>query len=490
MSSSPVANARVIADQSDCSLAEQSAPASTTAPSVPRQTPRRCPSNSNVNISTHRQSFAENMRTMPSSPRHRPPSLTQAAVQDLMNNPPTKKHSNHRFSGRDWRDITVGELVCPEDVCWVELDDSVEYATKMLLKCPTNAVLVRDSQTSNSVTSTFDFSDLNTYLLLVVGLTKPEDHQVALFNDIISKAQKNQRIPLRILQPIFCREATVQLDASTSLAQGIEILGSGIHRIVISDLSNHVVGVMSQLRVADFFWNEGVNFPTIERLYPAMLRDLGIGTQKTISVNSDSPLSEALTTMNEEGLTSVAVVDNGHNVVGNISTKDVRHLTNTSSAPLLNSSCMHFISVILNERGVEKGQDAFPVFYVNPNSSLAHTVAKLVATRSHRMWVVESASPSPSAPATPLISAQASSTGAPASPALTATVPASALAGAQLSGKLTGVVSLTDIINIFARTTGLKPGDPSEQRARRRRSSSSSIGPSLDLTRNSADARR
>lgn len=68
---------------------------------------------------------------MPSSPRHRPPSLTQAAVQELMNHPPTKKQSDPKFAGRDWRDITVGELVSPEDVCWVELDDSVEEATKV-----------------------------------------------------------------------------------------------------------------------------------------------------------------------------------------------------------------------------------------------------------------------------------------------------------------------------------------------------------------------
>ncbi|OAA81919.1 Cystathionine beta-synthase, core [Akanthomyces lecanii RCEF 1005] len=354
MASSPAAGARVIADQIDPSLPEQSSPASTAVPPAPRQSSQRSPSNSSANLSGHRQSFAENMRAMPASPRHRPPSLTQAAVQELMNNPPTKKHGNSKFTGRDWSDITIGELVSPDDVCWVELDDSVEDATKMLLKSRTNVVLVRDSKTSNSVTSTFDYSDLNTYLLLVVGLTKPENHQVSLFNDIISKAQQGQSIPLRTLQPMFCREATVQLDASSSLAQAIETLGSGIHRIVISDLSDHVVGVMSQLRLADFFWNEGVNFPSIERLYPALLRDLSIGTQKTISVNSDSPLSEALTTMNEEGLTSVAVVDNGHNVVGNISTKDVRHLTSTSSAPLLDSSCMHFISVILNERGVEK----------------------------------------------------------------------------------------------------------------------------------------
>src|SRR5690554_233299 len=105
--------------------------------------------------------------------------------------------------------------------------------------------------------------------------------------------------------------------------------------------------------------------------------------------------------MYNEGLTSVAVVDNGSNVVGNISTVDVRLLTNAASAPLLQSSCMHFISVILGERGVEKGRDPFPVFYVSPTSSLAHTVAKLVATRSHRMWVVDPSSPSSPTPSTP-----------------------------------------------------------------------------------------
>jgi CBS domain-containing protein len=219
--------------------------------------------------------------------------------------------------------------------------------------------------------------------------------------------------------------------------------------------------------------------------------------------------------MSNEGLTSVAVVDNGMNVVGNISTKDVRHLTKSSNGHLLNSSCMNFISVILNERGVEHGRDVFPVFYVNPYSTLAHTVAKLVATRSHRMWVVESASPSPSAPATPLMGPQ-SFTGTappppavpasapihaappspvptaavPASPVPTAAVPASAMAGARLSGRLTGVISLTDVLNMFAKSTGLHPSDPNEQRARRRRSSSSSVRPSFDSSRASIDFRR
>lgn len=245
--------------------------------------------------------------------------------------------------------------------------------------------------------------------------------------------------------------------------------------------------------------------------------------------------------MCSEGLTSIAVVDNGQNVVGNISTADVRLLTSAASVPLLQSTCMHFITVILTERGMEKGRDSVPVFYVNPYQTLAHTVAKLVATRSHRMWVVESASPSPSAPATPLLGpvggntssggstaaitspisgAAQPFTGELSSPVVSATVitpssnqssappsplpmpnatfspsssvPAAAMPGAHLSGRLTGVISLTDILNLFARSSGLHPADPGEQRARRRRSSSSSIRPSLDggSVRGSFDHRR
>lgn len=191
--------------------------------------------------------------------------------------------------------------------------------------------------------------------------------------------------------------------------------------------------------------------------------------------------------MQNEGLSSIAVVDNGHNVTGNISTVDVKHLTTSSSAPLLQGSCMHFISVILSERGVEEGRDPFPVFHVSPQSTLAHVVAKLMATRSHRMWVVEGASPAPSAPATPQLAPTVLSSSVPQSPLpigppahASVSVPASALPGAHLSGRLTGVVSLTDVLNIFARSSGLRPLDPSEQRARRRRSSSSSLRPSLD----------
>ena len=59
----------------------------------------------------------------------------------------------------------------------------------------------------------------------------------------------------------------------------------------------------------------------------------------------------------------MAVVDNALNVVGNISTADVKLLTSSSNMPLLQSSCIHFISVILSERGIGDGKDSFPGKY-------------------------------------------------------------------------------------------------------------------------------
>jgi CBS domain-containing protein len=186
------------------------------------------------------------------------------------------------------------------------------------------------------------------------------------------------------------------------------------------------------------------------------------------------------------------------------------------------STCIHFITVILSTRGMFEGQDSFPVFHVTPLSTLAHTVAKLVATKSHRMWITEPISPSNSGPPTPSLHTATlvptSSHSSALSHSNTSTLPvaiapppsdpfstspgavidhspktpfinpsgpsisASALPGARISGRLVGVVSLTDILILFARAGGLGDVvDPSELRLRRRRSSSSSVRRSVDL---------
>lgn len=98
------------------------------------------------------------------------------------------------------------------------------------------------------------------------------------------KAQGGARITLREIQSLCFRETIVKLNSDVNLSQAIEKLGSGIHRILVTDTAGDVIGILSQLRMVEFFWNEGINFPTIDQLYPVAVQDLGIGVQPIISV--------------------------------------------------------------------------------------------------------------------------------------------------------------------------------------------------------------
>ncbi|KAJ9213559.1 hypothetical protein DTO166G4_4809 [Paecilomyces variotii] len=487
-----------------------------------------------LSISSNRRSFHEALRSMPQSPRaRRQPSLTQAAIQSLIDNPPVPNPSDPAFAGRDWRQITIGELVKPDDLKYVQLDTDIEEATNLLIDSNAPVLLIRETAQDKSAVSTFDYTDLNTYLLLVVGLAQPAPEDIEYFQQLATRAREGQKVPLKDVKAIGRKVPLVTLPASASLMTTVETFGGGVHWVVVvKDDSSEVVGIFSQFRLVKFLWENGRSFPVIDELYPQYLKDLIVGSQHVISINGDRPLYEALRLMDQEGINSLAVVDSHSNVVGNISAADVKLLTKSTSLPLLHNSCIHFISVILSTRGLNEGKDSFPVFHVNPTSTLAHTVAKMVATRSHRLWVTDPQSPSSSGPPTPSHSsahiplytqgnpapAQTSLTPplpSPGSPppintqpsappnytsphlptppqpyqvastvggtaaslpqVMAPSIPASALPGACLSGRLVGVVSLTDVLNLYARASGLRPADPAETRNRRRRSSSSSV---------------
>ncbi|KAF1812721.1 hypothetical protein P152DRAFT_347625 [Eremomyces bilateralis CBS 781.70] len=491
-------------------------------PSSPSMSQHPSPHNS------HRTALADNLRG-PISPRpHRTPSLTQQALQDLLNNPPVGRVPGddtglQMGQGRDWKTVTVGEVVDQAEVRFVDMDMTVEAATELLINSGApNVVLLRENPNSRTAVGTFDYSDLNAYLLLVVGLAKPDEAHISSFRELARRGREGKPIPLKDVKDLGRADPLVTLSESAPLANAVELFGSGVHRIIVvknGEQNKEVVGILTQLRLVRFFWENGKHFPMVAGLYSLTLRELNVGSKEVVAINGDKPLTDALELMHNAGITSLPVLDDQHNVIGNISHVDVRLLTKSTSLPLLRSSCIHFISVILSERGVNDGKDSYPVFHVNPYSTLAHSVAKLVATRSHRMWVVDAPSPASSGPSTPALTPSVlapppsgppvippplhagspppnapHSTAFSSSGSLSHTAPnppvtpvtnqtpstltsaqLSALPGATLSGHLCGVISLTDILNLFARASGLSPADPNETRRWRRRSSSASL---------------
>lgn len=133
--------------------------------------------------------------------------------------------------------------------------------------------------------SSFDYSDLNAYLLVVVGLANPEPGQKELFGTIANKARDGKPVPLRDIQDLAKKRPLITLSEADDLSKAMEHFGSGVHRIlVLKQGTEEVVGILSQLKLVRFLWENGTSFPAIDRLYTSTLRDLSIGTPHAISI--------------------------------------------------------------------------------------------------------------------------------------------------------------------------------------------------------------
>ena len=228
--------------------------------------------------------------------------MSQQAIQDLLNNPPGAKASNPQFNGRDWRTVEVGEIVDRDQVRFVETSTSVEDATnvcflfpnqsplltaKQLLTTsgPPNVVLLRERPDSHTAIGTFDYSDLNAYLLLVVGIAQPDEKQATTFKELAQKGREGKPIPMKDVKDLGRKEPLVFLPHTAPLTKAVEIFGSGIHRtVIVKENTTQVVGILTQLRLVQFFWDNGRHFSSIEPLYPRTLRELDIGSHTILAI--------------------------------------------------------------------------------------------------------------------------------------------------------------------------------------------------------------
>ena len=95
-------------------------------------------------------------------------------------------------------------------------------------------VLVREKPTDQCACGTFDYNDLNAYLLLVVGLIQPEGDAASSLQELTEKARNGNKIPIRDVQDIGKKEPFITLPHTADLTKAVEVFGSGVHRICLS----------------------------------------------------------------------------------------------------------------------------------------------------------------------------------------------------------------------------------------------------------------
>lgn len=407
----------------------------------------------------------------------------------------------------DWNDILLTDLAESNKLVAINSSYSAQKAFETLITHDLTSVPVALAKTDYELANclSFDYSDLNTYLLLIMNkinfnslcidqiagddgselsLQEKQDKLVAL----VHKAKKGEEVPVDFIIKLHPKNPFLKFKESDNLLKAVDAFGNGVHRVAIVDNHNHnkITGVLSQRRAIKFLWENARRFPSLEFLLSSTLLELKIGSTRPLTIQGDQPLIEALQKMFDEDVSSLAVIDKNKQLVGNISIVDVKNVSSTKNSHFLFKPVTTFISYNLSQKGIEKGQDLFPIFHVNQQSSLGRVIAKLVATQSHRLWIVESRTsahyastsgasgqPNPSTVETALSSAEAAAAAASAS---------SLSQDGGRPGKLIGVVTLTDILGLFAaHKSGVKV-DPQTARNIRRRSSTLTTRSSLDAT--------
>ena len=145
-------------------------------------------------------------------------------------------------------------------------------------------MLIRE-KAGSPVIGTFDPRDLNAYLLLVVGLSKPDDEHAEDFMLLARRAREGKPIHLREIKDLSKKEPLTFLDEDADLLKAIETFGRGVHRAVVrNEQTNQATGVLSQSRLIRFLWENGRSFPVLDQLYTQHLRDLKMGSNDVVAI--------------------------------------------------------------------------------------------------------------------------------------------------------------------------------------------------------------
>ncbi|KAJ6588749.1 hypothetical protein B0H19DRAFT_1100956 [Mycena capillaripes] len=351
----------------------------------------------------------------------------------------------------DWRKVLAKDLI---DSRIVELDaeTSVEDGCETLLSEKIHCLAVRATEsTQEPYIGLFDFTDVNAFLTLAATRhTLGRDDVVGNSRvDAIVSAARAGHVPIRLVSNLSEKNPLETLPDSASVVSLLELFARGAHRVLIRASDPNpapFLGYVSDRCLLTWF----AAYAPIASFLETPLCSLSLPSlhlfSAVVTATSSSSVLDAMRLMSEEGVSSVAVLDDDSGVLlSAVSVTDIGRIVVPSQSKQILSTPLHqFVALIKAPDGSTDGADRYPVYAVSPTSLLSYTIQKLVATNSHRLFITRDTSGSTS----PII------------------------ASGRIPGNLTGVVSIVDILSLFARLAHLDV-DPARMQRHRRASSAS-----------------
>ncbi|KAJ3091717.1 cell separation during budding [Quaeritorhiza haematococci] len=269
----------------------------------------------------------------------------------------------------------------------VNADDPVEVACEALIVNGISSAPVWD-KSRNTFVGMLDYRDVVTYVLIALRKDKQpiEDASVEV-QELVRRARAQEPITAELTSDLSHKNPFYSVMPQTPLRHAVELFGQGIHRVVI--VSADVQGILSQSQAMKFLWNNSKRFPELEPVLSKTLAELGLGNKHVVSVSGDTMVIDALRVMSNNDVSSVPVLNPNGSIMGSVSMSDIKWIMKTLRFGYLYQSAHAFVSFIDQQQGILDGRDRFPVFDVYETSTLGYAMQKMVATKAHRVWVVD-----------------------------------------------------------------------------------------------------
>ncbi|TPX51707.1 hypothetical protein SeLEV6574_g00110 [Synchytrium endobioticum] len=325
----------------------------------------------------------------------------------------------------DYRDIPVRRLMKIGLVITIDAKAPVAQAFELLVKHHISSIpITQDGQ----ILGIIDFHDILNFILSEIdNPAKPDKHSSV--KDLLGRSRLGT-ISQSTYSSSTSSVTSVQDDSVASLDQRrdkllyafspdaplrdvLDLFGNGVHRAIVyldapssppippsSPANTSRVsptaptgkyGIISQSTVIKYIFNNSRFYPELTRQLTSTVKDLGLGTPSVMTVDSEAPLVDALRMMAKQQVSSLGIVDKRGVLLSNLSLGDMKWVIQARTPQFLYDSVMQFRTQVDRLSGIDDGLDVIPVFDITECATLGYAMSKVMATKTHRVWVVDHA---------------------------------------------------------------------------------------------------
>lgn len=187
------------------------------------------------------------------------------------------------------------------------------------------------------------------------------------------------------VQYLARRNPFLAVSPTDGVRKVIELLTrADVHRVPVVGDSGELLDIISQSRVIAFLQQ---NVQHAAKEFDVSVAEADVGSRPVLTVQSSDPTIKAYQLMKEHEVSAVAIVERNGRLQGCVSGSDLKLYLRKPSFGYLNKPAGDFIKEI---RQTQIETTKYPAVTVATTDTVAKCIAKLAATRLHRVFVTES----------------------------------------------------------------------------------------------------